>query len=347
MSDIQLLKDDEVLYFLNNELSNDDYHKETAHISGTSLWEIYQTCGAKWKYKQEKEKQSRALVFGTAAHANHLEPEVFDREYFRMPEKSDFITRDEKGEIVENELFITSMEGAKAFLKKHGVSGYSKMKEAELIETVANTADALNIEGVTFWHDVVARAEKERGDREAVRGQDFDIIKEMRQTLFNDDVFKYYFVDGTHEISIFFSFMGVRIKVRLDWVSPHADLADYKTTDSGNPERFTRKCFDLGYPLKMALQREGFKAAFKRAPRKVSLITQEKESPYLVTPFDLSSKTLLIGYAQLREALAMYKYAMESGIWSGYNGGNVVDLDPPFYIERLYEHLWKGEKTSK
>lgn len=344
---IKKLTGSEVLYFLNNDLSNEAYHQETDHISGTSLWEMLSTCLAKWRYEEnEKKKQSRALVFGTAAHANHLEPELFNREYFRMPEKEDFIKRDDKGEIIPMPNFITSLEAAKSFLKLHGVAGYSKMKEPELIETVTNTAEALGITDVIFWHDVLNRANEERGDREGLRGQDYDIIQEMRAVLFNNDSFKEFFVGGTSEISIFFEYMGVRCKVRLDWVSPHADLMDYKTTDSANPEKFSRKTFDFGYPLKMALQREGFKAAFGRKPNRVMLLAQEKTSPFVVAPFAMSNKTLKIGYAQLREAIAMYKYAIENDLWPTYGGGNVLDLDPPFYIENKYKHLWDDQKTK-
>lgn len=332
---------DEVIYFLNNDLSNEAYHAETDHISGTSLYNMWSTCLAKWRYEETQPKQSRALVFGTAAHANHLEPELFGASYFRMPEKEDFIKRDEKGEIIPTPNFITSLDAAKSFLKTHGVAGYSKMKEAELIETVTNTAGALGITDVVFWHDVVNQANKERGEREGVRGQDYDIIQEMRGVLFNNDSFKSFLVGGTSEISIFFMYAGVRCKVRLDWVSDQAVLMDYKTTDSANPEKFTRKSFDLGYPMKMALQREGFKAAFGRKPESVMLLAQEKVSPFVVAPFALSNKTLMIGYAQLREALAMYKYAIENDMWPTYGGGNVIDMDPPYYVEHRYKHLWE------
>ena len=347
MSEIKSLKDDEVLFFTNNDLSNEDYHAETDHMNGSGLWELFSSCPANWKFAEEKKKQARALVFGTAAHANHLEPELFAREYFRMPEKEDFIKRDDKGEIIPQPNFITSLDGARSFLKEHGVAGYSKMKEAELIETVTNTAAALGINDVVFWHDIVNKANEERGDREGIRGQDYDIIQEMRGVLFNNDSFKEYFVGGMSEVSIFFSYQGLRCKVRLDWISKNGDLVDYKTTDTANPERFMRKCFDLGYPLKMALQREGFKAAFGQKPLRTMLLAQEKNSPFVVAPFAMTTKTLMIGYAQLREAIATFKWCRDNNTWPTYGGGNVIDLDPPYYLENTFRHLWEDSKTKK
>lgn len=246
MSEIKSLKDDEVLFFTNNDLSNEDYHAESDHMNGSGLWELYSTCPANWKFAEDKKKQSRALVFGTAAHANHLEPELFEKTYFRMPEKEDFIKRDDKGEIIPQPNFITSLEAAKSFLKANGVAGYSKMKEPELIETVTNTAAALGINDVVFWHDIVNKANEERGDREGIRGQDYDIIQEMRAVLFNNEDFKEYFVDGMSEVSIFFSYQGLRCKVRLDWISKHADMVDYKTTDSANPSDSAASVLTLG-----------------------------------------------------------------------------------------------------
>ena len=336
--------DNKCIVFTNDQLSNEDYHADVDHISGTSLWEMFSTCLAKWRYNDKESKgKSRALVFGTAAHANHLEPELFASEYFRMPERDDFLDGDGKprGEI------ITSMAAAKAWLKDKGVAGYSKMGETELIEAVKNAADQLNITDVIFWHSILADAEKERGDREAISGRDYDMIQRMREVLFNNESFKRFFVGGASEISIFGELMGVKTKVRLDWVSPDADLCDYKTTDSCEPVKFGRKCFDLGYPMKMAMQREMFKKAYGRYPRTVSLMAQEKVEPFVVEEFTLSQHTLMIGAAQLREALAMYKFAKENDLWTSYGGGEPIIMDPPFYIEQKYSHLWADEKNSK
>lgn len=60
----------------------------------------------------------------------------------------------------------------------------------------------------------------------------------------------------------------------------------------------------------MALQREGFKAAFGQKPRRTMLLAQEKSSPFVVAPFALSNKTLMID-TQLREAIATFKWCRE------------------------------------
>ena len=76
--------------YLNNELTNEQYHADTEHINGSGLWNIYDRCPAAWRYKDEEDDQSKALVFGTGSHTALLEPERFDAEYARMPIKEDF-----------------------------------------------------------------------------------------------------------------------------------------------------------------------------------------------------------------------------------------------------------------
>lgn len=76
--------------YLNNELSNEQYHADTEHINGSGLWNIYDRCPAAWRYKDEEDEQSKALVFGTGSHTALLEPERFEAEYARMPVVDDF-----------------------------------------------------------------------------------------------------------------------------------------------------------------------------------------------------------------------------------------------------------------
>ena len=68
--------------FTREELSNEEYHSETTHISGSSLVEIIQGSPAKWKFKQ-RNSESKALKFGTLSHTMILEQDVFDKEYLR------------------------------------------------------------------------------------------------------------------------------------------------------------------------------------------------------------------------------------------------------------------------
>lgn len=91
--------------FTREELSNEAYHAETEHISGSSLVEIIQGSPAKWKFKQ-RNNDSKALKFGTLSHTMILEQDVFEKEYLRATDLDSI------------EGLITSQSGLSSALKK-------------------------------------------------------------------------------------------------------------------------------------------------------------------------------------------------------------------------------------
>lgn len=327
-----------VTIFTADQLSNEDYHAETDHISGTSLWKILSTCLAKYRHESKEGKKTKPLVFGTTAHAMMLEPSRFDAEFYRMPSKDEF----------DSKLLITAVTGLQGWMKERGVDGRSSTDPFKLISIIKQVCDASGEALPLFWHEIEHNAKSDAGTRIQVPGVDFDKCVRMRSVLLANQQFSDVINSGTPELSVFGEFDGVRVKCRFDRVTNDAEIWDYKTTDSAEPEKFKRKAFDLGYPMKMALQYHLFKQAYGMRPKSVNLLAQEnKEEPFLPCLFPLTRKTLLIGTAQLRQAISMYKFAKENDIWPSYNGGNPVELDPPYYIEREYQHLWADAETKK
>lgn len=327
----------EFTVFLNDQLSNEEYHAETEHISGSSLAKIFQSCPAKWRWDEsnvDEAKKSEALRFGTLTHANVLEPETFNAKFARMPSQADF----------DKNNLITSVAGLQSWLKERGIPGRSKSDPFELIALIKNCCSVSGEDVPLFWHEIYKIADDAAGDRFKAKAEDYDRCIRMREVLFNNPQYHKVIMDGVSEISIFGTLWGCKVKVRLDKVTKDAEIWDYKTCDSANPERFTRRAFDLGYPLKMALQYWLFKGAYGRAPHRVILLAQEKEPPFLPLEFALTEKTLKIGTAQLREAIAQFQYSTENNLWPGYNGGQSYPMDPPFYIERQYSHLFEDLK---
>ncbi|QHJ80189.1 MAG: hypothetical protein [Bacteriophage sp.] len=338
------------IIFFNEELTNEQYHAETDHISGTSLWKIFSLCLAKWRFEDNEAKRSKALVFGTTSHAMMLEPERFDAEFFRMPSPEDYTTRDDEGNVTSAPL--TSVAAMQRYAKERGLAGRSKSEAADLAEVIKQAVIASQSNGgdevmPIFWHEVEEAAKKEAGERVQVPAMDFDKCQRMRDVILANPQYGRVIHGGRSEVSVFFELFGVKVKVRWDRMTDDAEIWDYKTTDSCEPGKFTRRSFDLGYPMKMALQYQAFKAVYGRPPKGIVLLAQEKDEPFLPEEFRLTRKTLLIGMAQLRQALALYKFAKENDAWTSYGGGKPIDLDPPFYIERDYKHLWEDLETAK
>ncbi len=68
-------------------MSNEDYHAHDG-ISGTGLSKIYSSSVLSWL--QTIRKQSDALGFGIASHAAFMEPELFEREFYRELDESEY-----------------------------------------------------------------------------------------------------------------------------------------------------------------------------------------------------------------------------------------------------------------
>lgn len=337
------------IIFFNEELTNEQYHAETDHISGSSLWKIYSLCLAKWKH-EDKEKKSKALAFGTTSHAMMLEPERFDAEFFRMPCLEDYTVRNDDGEVITAPL--ASVAAMQRYAKERGLSGRSKSDPDDLADVIKQAVIASQSNGgnevmPVFWHEVERAAIKEAGERVQVPAVDYDKCMRMREVILANPQYHRVIHGGKSEVSVFFELFGVKVKVRWDRMTDDAEIWDYKTADSCEPDKFRRRAFDLGYPMKMALQYQAFRAVYGRPPRRVVLLGQEKDEPFIPEEFPLTRKSLLIGMAQLRQALALYQYAKENDVWTSYGGGKPIDLDPPFYIEREFKHLWEDLDTAK
>lgn len=311
--------------FTAEQLSNEAYHAETEHVSGSSLATILNKCPAKWRYAEPKD--AKHFQFGTTAHTNVLEKSRFDAEYFREPSPSEF--KD----------LITSVAGVTSWLKDKGVAGYSGKKMPELLEMVAKTGEKPFI-----WHEILEQVKKDAGNRTIVPADDYDKVMRMRQTLINNPVINDIIERGHPEISIYSEINGVPVKVRLDYVSKDACIIDYKTTQSAQPEEFGRLASNLGYYMKMALQHDVFQIAYGRPPTAVKLLAQEKEPPFLGKLFTLTPWQLALGREQYQAALSLYARCKETDIWPGYGLTNAeMDLPTPDWVLAKNKHIKVGE----
>ncbi|AAZ29331.1 JK_81P [Escherichia phage Jk06] len=75
--------------YTSDELTNEAYHKESDHVSGSGLAHIFSTCPAAYKFA-EHDDSNKALKFGTLAHTVILENSVFDATYYRQPAQEEF-----------------------------------------------------------------------------------------------------------------------------------------------------------------------------------------------------------------------------------------------------------------
>lgn len=313
--------------YTNDELTNEAYHNESEHVSGSELAHIFSTCPAAYKYA-EHDGESNSLKFGTLAHTVILENSVFDSTYYRQPAQEEF------------EDLITSKTALAARLKAMGITGTSGKDYPELMEMLALTGESLNV-----WWDIQRSSEIKAEGREIVSAKDFDTVQAMREVLCGIPSYNSIVNSETaqRELSIFGEINECGVKVRLDHVDVVGDIVvitDYKTTSDASPEGFGRLAANYGYLLKMSLQRDLFVRAFNEKRKViVQLLAQEKKPPYLPMCYTLSDAHISLGRRQYMEALATYKQCKKLNVWPGYNAiEDSMELQVPSYYMSKYEN---------
>lgn len=307
--------------YLNNELSNDQYHADTEHINGSGLWNLYDRCPAAWRYKDEEDEQSKALVFGTGSHTALLEPERFEAEYARMPTKDDFGA----------ELLVT-VSDMNSWAKERGIKGLSGKTKAEVIKIIRSTGEPVRI-----YDEERLFAELNAKGRILLEGDDYDAIMQMRAVIHANSYYSSLLSGAYSEVSILGELLGEPSKVRFDCLTRGGDIIDYKTSVSAKPDEFFRHAARLGYFMKMAMQHDMFVEAYGHAPRSVNLLVQEKKSPFIPALIRLTDEQLRIGSIQLRSAMEIYKACKKANSWPGYSMGNpVIEMETPEWFKKKF-----------
>ena len=307
--------------YLNNELSNDQYHADTEHINGSGLWNLYDRCPAAWRYKDEEDEQSKALVFGTGSHTALLEPERFEAEYARMPTKDDFGA----------ELLVT-VSDMNSWAKERGIKGISGKTKAEVIKIIRSTGEPVRI-----YDEERLFAELNAKGRILLEGDDYDAIMQMRAVIHANSYYSSLLSGAYSEVSILGQLLGEPSKVRFDCLTRGGDIIDYKTAVSAKPDEFFRHATRLGYFMKMAMQHDMFVEAYGHAPRSVNLLVQEKKSPFIPALIRLTDEQLRIGRIQLRSAMEIYKACKKANSWPGYSMGNpVIEMETPEWFKKQF-----------
>lgn len=313
--------------YFNNELTNEQYHADTEHINGSGLWNIYDRCPAAWRYKDEEDEQSKALIFGTGSHTALLEPERFDAEYARMPVVDDF-PKDKDGKPT---VLVTTAD-MNSWAKERGIKGLSGKSKAEVIKIIQATGEPVKI------YDVIREeAEKAAAGKHMLEGGDYDAIQQMRAVIHANSYYSSLLSGAYAEVSILGELNGELAKVRFDCLTKCGDIIDYKTAVSAKPDEFFRHAARLGYFMKMAMQHDMFVAAYGHSPRSVNLLVQEKKAPYIAVLVRLTEEQLHIGRIQLNGAMAIYKACKENNSWNDYSMGNhVIEMQTPEWFKKQF-----------
>jgi len=137
-----------------------------------------------------------------------------------------------------------------------------------------------------------------------------------------------------NEVSIYWEEHGVNCKARLDRVLIDEGIVlDLKTTDSVDPELFTKKVVSLGYDFQAAYYARAAEVAYGK-PFKFIFVAVERKAPYTVDLFEVTPDMMQEGLYKVEKALKTYAQCQGSGEWP--NREPVIrQLDYPGWYNRV------------
>ena len=137
-----------------------------------------------------------------------------------------------------------------------------------------------------------------------------------------------------NEVSIYWEEHAVKCKARLDRVLIEEGIVlDLKTTDSVDPELFTKKVVSLGYDFQAAYYARAAEAAYGK-PFKFIFVAVERKAPYTVDLFEVTPDMMSEGLFKVEKALKLYAECEASGEWP--NREPVIrQLDYPGWYNRV------------
>lgn len=134
---------------------------------------------------------------------------------------------------------------------------------------------------------------------------------------------------------------GVMCRARLDWLQPGV-VIDYKSALSGDLEALGRASDQHGYAQQADFYLDGVRSlglADEHTP--FVFIAQEKEPPYLITPFQLDPTALSIGRRRNTAARQVYRYCTETDYWPGHvhDPEDIAWVSLPPWVEKRESEL--------
>ena len=103
-------------------------------------------------------------------------------------------------------------------------------------------------------------------------------------------------------------------------------LAELKTTRCSDPAVFWRDALRMSYHVQLAIYRRAIEQTTGVRPRDVYLFAVESVPPYVVTPFELSERSLEHGDMLAKRWHEQFLQCEATGKWPGYTDG-IEELD--------------------
>ena len=289
--------------------SNEVYHgpDRKDYISASGLKKLKKS---PLHFKEEEQKETEAMQFGSAYHTFILEPELFKKEYFVLDDTA--------------VCSILVAEGAKS---PRATKNYKDWHEGQMrIADGRPTIDNGTLTMLTAMRDRLMRH------------------RYVKSLLSNGEAEMSIYC----EITIFTG-QKIKVKIRPDYHKKEKRIiSDLKTTTGASQNDFPRHAADLDYHLQAALYSDIMSAIEgKEMSWPFFFIAQEKTKPYAFNIFESGAQFMAQGRYEWEQLIMLYAFCLEENKWPGYqvfteNKYGVNELNLPSYMMR--EINWFNHK---
>ena len=188
--------------------------------------------------------------------------------------------------------------------------------------------DKRTVEGKTNDKEFQKRAK----NKTILTEKQWDIVKEMHESLRKDKLVQNLFQDGEPEVSLFWDEKDIRCKARPDWVIDKGRiLIDLKTTKDASPEGFTKAIANYRYHVQCAWYSRAASICYDRVPDQFVFVAVENTDPFNVGVYTLGLASRDEGWQIAEADLRKYKEWLESPPEEKHQGYSqeIVQLEIP------------------
>lgn len=264
--------------------ANDKYHADTTRIGKSGLDYIHQSPAHYYAAYLDpnwvREKQTAALIMGSAVHMATFEADDFLKKFAVLDDSE-----------ICAEIGGKAPKQTKAY--KEWLADYTKSNPGKTILDQDEFNHCLRIREAVVNHPA-ASVLLESG----VAEQRIDWLWQGADDDFNP--------------------IQVKCKSKMDWQSHNGFIVDLKTTEDASPEGFGKSVWNYRYHVQGAFYLDAYEYHYGQPARGFIFIAVEKKPPYAVAVYFLPPDVIDIGRREYEADLRVYHRCLVTNEWPGY-----------------------------
>lgn len=158
----------------------------------------------------------------------------------------------------------------------------------------------------------------EHSDKTVIDMEIMEKILAMSNVLQSDPCISFSLSNGIAEESFFAKIDGMEVRVRPDYLTKFG-IYDLKTTNDASPEGFGKIIANEKYHIQAALYKDVI-SAFMGVDLPFFFLAQEKAAPFVAQMYLVPDWLIAQGRTEYREALHSLGQAIETDVWTAYQG---------------------------